>query len=222
MRWTWNVAFHGSIGAVNPDLKDHTQSGWRTTSLQTESRPMRHMPNNDKQFNLGHGNKIMASQKSGSFPSMRAGEVLFFIIGQELSMNIINQAKIDSVSIIICWTRYTLHELVFPLMAHKNRNCIGTPSTCCGRSNQVSGSMLYQMSFLANLAVMQQEQSWKDPFWLFFLWSKQMVDSVVQVASNRWTALNSTSNNAALNLSQNHYFCYLMNRPHFQSFTSTN
>ena len=90
-------------------------------------------------------------------------------------MNIINQAKIDSISIIICWTGNMRHKLVFPLMAHKNRNCIGTPSTCCGRSNQISGSMLYQMNFLANLAVMQQEQSWRDPFWLF---------SVEQ--ANRW------------------------------------
>jgi len=50
----------------------------------------------------------------------------------------------------------------------------------------------------------------------FFLWSKQTADLAVQVASEE---MNSTSNDATVNISQIHYFRYLMNTPNF---TSTN
>ena len=53
-----------------------------------------------------------------------------------------------------------LHELDIPLTAHKDRQCTGTPSSCCGRIGQVNGSLEYRMNFpIASLALMLQEQS---------------------------------------------------------------
>jgi len=68
-----------------------------------------------------------------------------------------------------------LHELYFPLTAHKNRKCIRTASSCCNREVAwwaSDGSKWYRMNFLAksiaSLAVILQGQSWKVPFWLLF------------------------------------------------------
>lgn len=83
----------------------------------------------------------------------------------------------------------SLHKLYFLLTAHKNRKCIGTPSSCCGRGGLVSVSWFYMISdeFSSKLNSVSGSNATrtilKGPILAFPM--EQTADPVVQVASEK-------------------------------------
>ena len=189
--------------------------------------------------------KLTVSQTFGSSPGMRAGSVFFFfIIGQELPW-ISLTTSVQKFNIYKNMS--TKDEYKYKNTHREHKRSHTYQSICC--RNWIScwllittenasglpgievpwwasdGSMRYRMNFPTNsvvsLAVMLQGQSWKSPFCFFSYGANKRLILHFRWHLKRWTALNSTSNDATVNISQIHYFWYLMNTPRFQNFTST-